>query len=83
MPRGCLAGALGGGMLGGIIKALLEWLTGLFRHELKADKTASDGEEIPAHIRERLANRLRKHPGSFHRVGKTQRDNARGSGRKG
>ena len=61
-------------MIGGIIKALLEWLTDLFRTEIRADKTASDGDEIPSHIRERLSRRLREHPGGLHRIRKAERD---------
>jgi len=52
-------------MIGSIIKAILEWLTGLIRHEVKADTKADDSPDVPSHIRERFRDRLRKHKGAF------------------
>tara|TARA_R100000700_G_C3178669_1_gene154562 strand:- start:4117 stop:4290 length:174 start_codon:yes stop_codon:yes gene_type:complete len=47
-------------MWGGIIKALLDWITGLFRSELDKKVVAEDAHEIPSHIRERLQSDIRK-----------------------
>lgn len=47
-------------MWGGIIKAVLEWVTGLFRTELDKKVIAEDATEIPSHIRERLRADVRK-----------------------
>lgn len=47
-------------MWGGIVKALLDWITGLFRTELDKKVTAKDSHEIPSHIRERLRSDVRK-----------------------
>jgi len=47
-------------MWGGIIKALLNWITGLFRAELDKKVVAKDAHEIPSHIRERLQSDIRK-----------------------
>ena len=50
-------------MIGQIVKAILEWITGLFRHEIKADTKGQDSPEIPSHLRERFNDRVRKHQG--------------------
>ena len=47
-------------MWGGIVKAFLEWITGLFRAELDKKVVAEDASEIPSHIRERIADTVRK-----------------------
>tara|TARA_Y100001963_G_C6670388_1_gene394827 strand:- start:692 stop:871 length:180 start_codon:yes stop_codon:yes gene_type:complete len=55
-------------VIGQIIKAILEWITGMFRHEIKADDTAQDSSDVPAHIRERFYGRLRKHKGAIRKL---------------
>ena len=55
-------------MIGSIIKAILEWITGLIRHEVKADTKADDSPDVPAHVRERFDERMRKHEGAFHKL---------------
>ena len=47
-------------MWGGVVKALLEWITGLFRSELDKKVVAEDAPEIPSHIRERIGDTVRK-----------------------
>jgi hypothetical protein len=48
-------------MLASILKAILEWLTSIWRE----DKKASDAPDVPSHIRERFRDRVRKHKGGF------------------
>ena len=48
-------------VVGQIVRAILEWLTGLWRE----DKKANDAPDVPSHIRERFSERVRKHPGGF------------------
>jgi len=46
--------------MAGIFKAVLEWVTGLFRSELDKKVVAEDAPEIPSHIRERIGDTVRK-----------------------
>jgi len=70
-------------VIGSIVKAILEWLTGLFKSEIKADTKAGDSPDVPAHLRERFDDRVRKHPGAFREIPGKERSDPSGSGREG
>ena len=55
-------------MLAQIVRAILEWLTGLWRE----DKKASDAPSVPSHIRERFDERVRKHPGGLRGINRKE-----------
>jgi hypothetical protein len=56
-------------MLGKVIKAVLDWLTGLARKEIKKDVEATDvntPDAVRDDFRAGLRDKLRKHKGSIH-----------------
>lgn len=55
-------------MIGQIAKAILEWLTGLFKSEINAETKAADSPDVPDDLRERFDDRLRKHEGTFRKL---------------
>jgi hypothetical protein len=56
-------------MLASVLKAILEWLSGLVRREIKQDVEATDAKTPDAvrdDFRDGIRDKLRKHKGSIH-----------------
>jgi hypothetical protein len=57
-------------MWANFLKAVLEWISGLVKSEIKKDVKASDAEtedEIRDRFRASVRDRLRKHPSGVHK----------------
>lgn len=57
-------------MLAALLKAVLDWLTGLVKTEIKQDTKATDAEtpkEIVDDFRSAIRRKLRKHKGCVHK----------------
>jgi len=52
-------------ILGELLKALLDWITGFITKKAKEDTHAKDATPVPSHIRERFDARVREHEGGI------------------